>query len=72
MAFGDDEEGLIARRKPGLAFTLGAMGSRQDNFYTAAFQRAGYADVARGGRPGPAAGARSPEHRRLVTPDHAG
>ena len=42
MAFGDDVERLIAARKPGLAFTLGAMGSRQHNFYNDAFQRAGY------------------------------
>ena len=33
-------------RKPGLAFTLGAMGSRQHNFYNDAFRRAGYADAA--------------------------
>lgn len=46
VAFGDDVERLIARRKPGLAFTLGAMGSRQHNFYNDAFKRAGYADVA--------------------------
>jgi F420-dependent oxidoreductase-like protein len=46
VAFGDDLEKLIAPRKPGLAFTLGAMGSRQHNFYNAAFRRAGYADEA--------------------------
>ena len=46
-AFGDDLDSLIARRKPGTAFTLGAMGSREHNFYNAAFQRAGYEDVAR-------------------------
>jgi F420-dependent oxidoreductase-like protein len=46
VAFGDDLDGLIVRRKPGLAFTLGAMGSRQHNFYNAAFQRAGYMEVA--------------------------
>ena len=44
-AFGDDLEKLIAPRKPGLAFTLGAMGSRQHNFYNQAFQRAGYAGL---------------------------
>ena len=38
---------LIAARKPGLAFTLGAMGSRQHNFYNDAFRRAGYEDAAR-------------------------
>lgn len=46
VAFGDDLDALIARRKPGLAFTLGAMGSRKHNFYNAAFQRAGYREAA--------------------------
>ena len=46
VAFGDDVERLVAARKPGLAFTLGAMGSRQHNFYNDAFKRAGYADTA--------------------------
>jgi alkanesulfonate monooxygenase SsuD/methylene tetrahydromethanopterin reductase-like flavin-dependent oxidoreductase (luciferase family) len=47
VAFGDDVERLIPARKPGLAFTLGAMGSRRHNFYNDAFRRAGYEDVAR-------------------------
>jgi F420-dependent oxidoreductase-like protein len=38
----DDVEGLIAARKPALAFTLGAMGSAKTNFYNNAFCRAGY------------------------------
>ncbi|HEV2659663.1 MAG TPA: LLM class flavin-dependent oxidoreductase, partial [Ktedonobacteraceae bacterium] len=46
VAFSDDVEGLIAPRKPGLAFTLGAMGSRQHNFYNDVYQRAGYAEIA--------------------------
>lgn len=46
VQFGDDVEKLIEPRKPGLAFTLGAMGSRQHNFYNAAYRRAGYADEA--------------------------
>ena len=46
VAFSDDVESLVAPRKPGLAFTLGAMGSRQHNFYNDVFQRAGYADIA--------------------------
>jgi len=46
VAFGDDLERLIAPRKPGLAFSLGAMGSRQHNFYNDAYKRAGYADAA--------------------------
>ncbi len=46
VAFGDDLERLIAPRKPGIAFTLGAMGSREHNFYNQAYQRAGYAEIA--------------------------
>jgi hypothetical protein len=46
VAFGDDVERLIPPRKPGLAFVLGAMGSRQHNFYNDAYRRAGYADAA--------------------------
>jgi F420-dependent oxidoreductase-like protein len=45
-AFSDDLERLVAKRKPGLAFTLGAMGSRQHNFYNDAFRRAGQAETA--------------------------
>lgn len=46
VSFSDDLERLIPPRKPGLAFTLGAMGSRKHNFYNEVFQRAGYADLA--------------------------
>ncbi len=46
VAFSDDVERLIAPRKPGLAFTLGAMGSREHNFYNETYRRMGYADVA--------------------------
>jgi F420-dependent oxidoreductase-like protein len=46
VAFGDDVERMVAARKPGLAFTLGAMGSRRHNFYNDAFKRAGYVDAA--------------------------
>lgn len=46
VAFGDDVEKLIPPRKPGLAFTLGAMGSARHNFYNDAYKRAGYADEA--------------------------
>lgn len=42
-----EAERLIAPRKPGLAFTLGAMGSGRHNFYNAVYQRAGYANLAR-------------------------
>src|SRR6266498_1406409 len=46
VAFSDDVDSLITPRKPGLAFTLGAMGSRQHNFYNDAYRRAGYGDTA--------------------------
>ena len=46
VAFGDDIDALIAPRKAGVAFTLGAMGSREHNFYNMAYQRAGYEDLA--------------------------
>lgn len=47
LEFGDDVEGIVARRRPGVAFTLGAMGSRRHNFYNDAYRRAGYEDEAR-------------------------
>ena len=46
VSFSDDVERLIPPRKPGLAFSLGAMGSRRHNFYNDAYKRAGYADTA--------------------------
>jgi F420-dependent oxidoreductase-like protein len=46
VSFGDDVAKLVAPRKPGLAFSLGAMGSRSHNFYNDAYRRAGYPDVA--------------------------
>ena len=42
VGFSDDVEQLVARHRPGIAFTLGAMGSKRHNFYNAAFRRAGY------------------------------
>jgi alkanesulfonate monooxygenase SsuD/methylene tetrahydromethanopterin reductase-like flavin-dependent oxidoreductase (luciferase family) len=41
----DDVDALIARARPGMAFTLGGMGSATTNFYNSAYSRAGYADV---------------------------
>src|SRR5690348_9085146 len=46
VSFSDDVEKLIPPRKPGLAFTLGAMGSREHNFYNETYRRMGYADTA--------------------------
>lgn len=45
LAVSDDVDKLIARARPGMAFTLGGMGSATTNFYNAAYSRAGYADV---------------------------
>jgi F420-dependent oxidoreductase-like protein len=47
VAFSDDVDRLIAARKPGLAFTLGAMGSARHNFYNDAFKRGGFDEEAR-------------------------
>ncbi|HZU72420.1 MAG TPA: LLM class flavin-dependent oxidoreductase [Acidimicrobiales bacterium] len=46
VAFGDDVEAMVARRKPGLAFSLGGMGSATTNFYNDAYSRQGFAEVA--------------------------
>ena len=46
VGFSDDVERLVASRKPQLAFTLGAMGSRKTNFYNDAYRRGGFADAA--------------------------
>ena len=47
VAFAEDPERLLAPRRSGIAFTLGAMGSARTNFYNEAFQRAGYQELAR-------------------------
>ena len=44
LAFGDLEQ-LIPQHRAGVAFPVGAMGSRSANFYRGAFQRAGYDDA---------------------------
>jgi len=46
VAFGDDVDAMVERRKPGLAFSLGGMGSATTNFYNDAYSRQGYAEVA--------------------------
>ncbi|MGH9042633.1 MAG: LLM class flavin-dependent oxidoreductase, partial [Acidimicrobiia bacterium] len=46
VAFGDDVTEMVAGRKPGLAFTLGGMGSATANFYNDAYSRQGFAEVA--------------------------
>ena len=49
VAFAHDEdelEAMIQKRKAGLAFSLGGMGSADSNFYNAAYARQGFAEVA--------------------------
>jgi F420-dependent oxidoreductase-like protein len=46
LQFGDDVQRMIDARKPGMAFSLGAMGSGRTNFYNDAYCRAGYSDAA--------------------------
>lgn len=45
--FTDDPEAAARTLRPGLAFSLGAMGSRQHNFYNDAYSRQGWADEAK-------------------------
>ena len=45
VQFGDDLAALVAPRKPGFAFEMGAMGSPEQNFYRNAYARQGYADL---------------------------
>jgi len=44
---GDDVERIVAGLKPAFAFQLGAMGSKDTNFYNDAFCRAGFEDDAK-------------------------
>jgi|APSaa5957512535_1039671.scaffolds.fasta_scaffold113751_1 F420-dependent oxidoreductase-like protein len=45
--FGDDMDRLIAKRKEKVAFRLGAMGSKEHNFFNDAFRRAGFEESSR-------------------------
>ena len=47
VEIGENVEEMIERRKPGVAFNMGGMGSATTNFYNDAFKRAGYEDDAR-------------------------
>ncbi len=44
---GENVEEMIAKRRPGVAFQMGAMGSAQTNFYNDAFRRSGFEEEAR-------------------------
>jgi F420-dependent oxidoreductase-like protein len=46
VEFTDDVEEAAKRHARGYAFTFGAMGSKDQNFYKNAFSRQGYADIA--------------------------
>jgi F420-dependent oxidoreductase-like protein len=46
VEIGNDVEQMVARRKQGVAFNMGGMGSATTNFYNDAFKRAGYAEDA--------------------------
>lgn len=45
ISVSEDVDSLIAKYRPGMAFTLGGMGSAKTNFYNSAYSRAGYGDV---------------------------
>jgi F420-dependent oxidoreductase-like protein len=47
VEFTDDAEEAVSRHARGYAFTIGAMGSADQNFYNAALARQGYADDVR-------------------------
>jgi len=46
ITIGEDVERMIDEKRPGVAFTMGAMGSATTNFYNDAYKRAGFADDA--------------------------
>ena len=46
VCFTDEVDAAVESLRPYLAFTLGAMGSKQFNFYNSAYRRAGYSEVA--------------------------
>ena len=47
VEFTDDVDEAVRRHSHGYAFTIGAMGARDNNFYNAAFTRQGYGDDVR-------------------------
>jgi F420-dependent oxidoreductase-like protein len=47
VEFSDDVDGVARKHARGYAFTFGAMGSRDQNFYKDAFERQGFAEDAR-------------------------
>ncbi|MBH79190.1 MAG: F420-dependent methylene-tetrahydromethanopterin reductase [Gammaproteobacteria bacterium] len=67
VEIGDDLEAMVERRKPGVAFNMGGMGSATTNFYNDAFQRAGYAEDAKAIQSLWLAGKRDEAARRVPT-----
>jgi hypothetical protein len=47
VEFTDDVDEAARRHARGYAFTIGAMGSREQNFYAAAFERQGFGEPVR-------------------------
>jgi F420-dependent oxidoreductase-like protein len=47
IGIGENVQEMIDRRKPGVAFSMGAMGSATTNFYNDAIQRAGFVEDAK-------------------------
>ncbi|MGD9932670.1 MAG: LLM class flavin-dependent oxidoreductase [Dehalococcoidia bacterium] len=45
VAFTDDLDRVVPERKPGFAFEIGAMGSKDHNFYKEAYARQGYSEL---------------------------
>jgi F420-dependent oxidoreductase-like protein len=67
VEFTDDVEEAARRHADGYAFTIGAMGSRDQNFYNAAFARQGYGDDVRAVQDLWLAGQREDAARRVPT-----
>jgi F420-dependent oxidoreductase-like protein len=67
VEFTDDVDGAGRRHAEGYAFTIGAMGSAANNFYTDAFERQGYGDEVREVQRLWLAGDREAARRRVPT-----
>jgi F420-dependent oxidoreductase-like protein len=65
VEFTEDVEGAAKRHAEGYAFTMGAMGTKNQNFYNAAFERQGYGEDVRAVQELWAAGDRSRAAERV-------
>lgn len=68
VGIGDDVDEMIERRKQGVAFNMGGMGSATTNFYNDAFKRAGFEEDARAIQSLWLAGKRDEAARRVPAP----